>query len=95
MPIRDILALSISILGEIIGYIILIRCILSFLPIRNNVFVNAIYNLSEPILAPARKLINTIFKRQMMVDFSPILVFVLMDYVIIPFLVRFIYFIFK
>lgn len=95
MPIKEILALSISILGEIIGYIILIRCILSFLPIRGNAFVNAIYNLSEPILSPARKLINTLFRRQMMVDFSPIVVFILMDYFIIPFIIRFIYFIFK
>lgn len=43
----------------------------------------------EPIMSPIRRLISAAFGgRQLMLDFSPIVVFLLIEYVIIPLLSR-------
>ncbi len=96
MTFGNILIISVSILCEIFSYLILIRCFISFLPIsKGNIFTNAIYNLTEPLLAPARNLLNLVFRRHMMLDFSPIVAFMLIDYVLKPALISFIQFIFR
>ena len=53
-----------------------------------------IYSITEPILAPARGFLNKIFKGRLMVDFSPILVWIVMDYIIVPVVIKLVYYIF-
>ncbi len=77
---QNILCTSIVILGEIIEYIIMIRIILSIFNVSyDNPVMRFLYVLTEPIMAPVRGLIEKIFKRPMMIDFSPILVWVFID----------------
>ena len=90
----DIIVRAVLILSEVIEYLILIRIILQMFNLPYNRFVNFIYSVTEPILAPAREFLNKIFKTRLMVDFSPILVWVLLDYVIVPVIARIVYYIF-
>ena len=90
----NIIARAVLILSEVIEYLILIRIILQIFNVPYNKFVNFIYSVTEPILAPAREFLNRIFKTRLMVDFSPMLVWVLLDYVIVPVVIRLIYYIF-
>lgn len=66
---------------QIIEFLILIRVILSWLPLdRSNVIISAIYTLTEPILGPIR---NLLFKSPlggsgMMLDFSPLIAFIIL-----------------
>lgn len=65
---------SLEILINLIETLIVVRIIMSFLNIS---FYNAIgrlvYELTEPVLGPARKLISKIGVNTGMFDFSPIL----------------------
>jgi YggT family protein len=64
---------ALSILFNIIEVLILVRIILSFLRIGPyNPIGRIIYELTEPILAPARELIYKIGIDTGMFDFSPI-----------------------
>ena len=45
--------------------------------------------LSEPIVAPFRALLSALIRRPMMMDFSPLLALVAIDYVIVPALQQF------
>ena len=59
---------------EIIEILIVVRIIFSFLNIgRNNPLTNLVYELTEPVLGPARSLIDKLGVRTGMFDFSPIL----------------------
>ncbi|MBQ2897770.1 MAG: YggT family protein [Clostridia bacterium] len=91
---ENIIIRAVLILSEVVEYLILIRIILQIFRMPYNIFVNFIYSVTEPILGPARELLNKIFKRQLMMDFSPILVWCLLDYVIVPVVVRLIQYIF-
>ena len=90
----NIIAKAILILSEVIENLILIRIILQIFNVPYNKFVEFIYSVTEPILAPARELLNRIFKRRLMVDFSPMLVWVLLDYVIVPAVIKLVFYIF-
>lgn len=90
----NIIARAILILSEVIENLILIRIILQIFNVPYNKFVQFIYSVTEPILAPARELLNRIFKRRLMVDFSPMLVWVLLDYVIVPAVIKLVFYIF-
>ena len=90
---ENIIIRAVLILSEVIEYLILIRMILQIFNLPYNKFTNFIYSVTEPILAPAREFLNKIF-RNLMVDFSPMLVWVLLDYVIVPAVVGLIRYIF-
>lgn len=90
----NIIARAVLILSEVIDYLILIRIILQMFNLPYNVFVNFIYSVTEPILAPAREFLNKIFKTRLMVDFSPILVWLVLDYIIVPVIIKLVYYIF-
>ncbi len=77
MTIAQILITALSIFYQILSFAILIRCIISWLPIsRNNPFVRIIYSLTEPILAPIRRLIEkSPLGGGMMIDFSPVIAY--------------------
>lgn len=64
---------SIRILLNALETLIFIRIIFSFLNIgRSNVLTNLVYELTEPVLSPARALIEKTGIRTGMFDFSPI-----------------------
>lgn len=65
---------SIEILINLIEMLILIRIVLSFLNIHSdNIFTRIIYELTEPVLGPARELIASLRINTGMFDFSPLL----------------------
>ena len=62
---------------RIVEIIIIIRCVLSFIPgLRNNKIATFIYWLTDPVLTPARMLIGK-FKSSdaSFIDFSPIVTY--------------------
>lgn len=76
-----ILYKAFDVLVDVISFLIIIRIILSWLPFgRENSIINAIFNLTEPLLAPIRKIIEkSPIGRGMMIDFSPIILFLLLN----------------
>ena len=78
MTIASILVTALGIFYQVLAFAILIRCILSWLPIgRDNFFVRIVVALTEPILGPIRRLIGG----GMMIDFSPVIAYFLIDFV--------------
>lgn len=58
--------------------LLLIRAIISWMPIGHNRFTQVLYMLTEPMLAPIRRVIDSITGyRRIMIDFSPIIAFLL------------------
>lgn len=90
-----ILIMSIDYFAIFLRYLIFARIILSWLPVgRSGPIVSTIYNLSEPILFPIRSLIqkSPLGGPGMMLDFSPIIAFILIQVVrsiLISFLINF------
>lgn len=72
---------AINLVLRIIEYAILARVIISWLPIsRDNPLIRLLYQITEPILAPIRGIIQrSAFGRNMMLDFSPIVAFLLIS----------------
>ena len=68
---------------KIIEGALVIRVLLSWVPIpKNNVLVTLLYQVTEPILAPIRAIIEkSPIGRNMYVDFSPLIAFILLDLV--------------
>lgn len=65
---------SIIYLLDIIEILIVVRIIFSFLNIgKSNALTNLVYELTEPVLGPARSLIQKMGVKAGMFDFSPIL----------------------
>jgi len=65
-----------------IQYAIFARVIISWIPIpRDNKIIRLLYQVTEPILAPLRSIIQkSALGRNMMIDFSPILAFLLIGF---------------
>ncbi len=79
-----ILAQAIYMMSRIFYLLILIRCIISWLPInRNNSLVRLCYMLTEPVLAPIRRLFDRspIGGAGIGIDFSPVIAIILVDIV--------------
>lgn len=75
-----ILIRTVRILFSIINIAILIRCLLSWIPMsRDNAFSNILYLLTEPILGPIRHLFNKSPIGGSGIDFSPILAIILLS----------------
>lgn len=70
---------TLGILFTIIEFAILARVIISWLPVqRGNKLIALLYQVTEPILAPIRSLIErSSFGRNLMFDVSPIIAFLL------------------
>ena len=74
---------AVFILVEIIDLAILIRILLSFLPnLRNNKLSDIIYHITEPILYPCRMLLDRLGLGNGMIDFSPILAYFLLRFIL-------------
>lgn len=81
ISLKFLLVRTIQGMSRLFYILILIRCLLSWLPIdRRNKFVDLIYTLTEPVLAPIRRL----FDRSPLgggigLDFSPVIAILLVE----------------
>ncbi len=64
---------------NILNFAILVRCILSWLPMSNTAFHNVIAVITEPILAPIRNMLNKSPLENTGLDLSPLIAFVLLN----------------
>lgn len=79
---KQLLVDTISMLFSFINFILLIRIILSWLPIGRNIVTNILYSLTEPLLAPIRNLLNkSPISEGLMVDFSPIILVIVLSFI--------------
>lgn len=71
---------AVGVLFSVVEMAILIRVFLSWLPIpKEHRLIGLLYQVTEPILAPIRTLIQrSSFGQNMMFDFSPIIAFILL-----------------
>ncbi|MEA4892388.1 MAG: YggT family protein [Peptococcaceae bacterium] len=59
-------------------FLVLVRCILSWLPLRRgNVLIRFIYEMTEPVLYPFRKLMGGFVPG---IDFSPVLAVMVLEF---------------
>lgn len=80
-----IVKLALNYLLNFVILLIFVRCILSWIPGLYNKFVGFVYNLTDPLLLPVQKLIYKIMGgRSMQIDLSPIVVYLIIEYVIRP-----------
>ncbi|WP_077367314.1 YggT family protein [Anaerosalibacter sp. Marseille-P3206] len=69
-----VLFTALNILFNLIELFILVRIILSYIPINmNNFFGKFIYSMTEPILSPCRELLYKLGLDIGLIDFSPLL----------------------
>jgi len=75
-----VIAQAAAIVFSVIEIAILIRVFLSWMPVpKDNRLVGLLYQVTEPILAPIRSIIErSSFGQSMMFDFSPIIAFILL-----------------
>lgn len=77
-----VIKLALSIFIRIVNSLILVRVLLSFFPnLRYSKITDFIYQLTEPILAPCRSLLDIIGLNMGMMDFSPILAYMILRFV--------------
>lgn len=78
---------------RVIEFLIIARALLSWLPLGyDNPIIKIVHLLTEPILGPIRSLLQrSIFGRgNMMIDFSPIIAFLLLEalkYILVTFFI--------
>lgn len=79
----DKLKTVVEIFFKVLETLIFLRIIFSWLPIKKeNLLLQFLFMVTEPILAPIRNLIaRSSFGRNMMLDFSPILAYLLLGFV--------------
>lgn len=71
---------ALIILIRLIDSLILVRVLLSFFPtLMTSKIADFVYQLTEPVMAPCRALLDRLGLGNGMFDFSPILAFVLLD----------------
>ncbi|MBQ7039929.1 MAG: YggT family protein [Clostridia bacterium] len=74
------LSIAIGILSEIISWAIIIRALISWLPISQDSFIiRALDVITEPVVSPVRNLMGRLIKTPMMMDFSPVIAMILVD----------------
>ena len=87
-----ILATTVSYFFEFLNYMILIRVFLSWFNFNpKNKIVILIYQLTDPVLEPVRKLTSKLGLNVGMVDFSPIISLLFLYYIVKPLLLTLIY----
>jgi YggT family protein len=74
---------AISFIFSVMEFAILIRVFISWIPVpKENRLIGLLYQVTEPILAPIRSMIErSSFGKNMMFDFSPIVAFLLIGLV--------------
>lgn len=78
---RFLIYQSFELLIRLVDFVILIRVLLSWLPIdRDNPIVRLVYSLSEPLLQPIRNLLRkSPLGDGMMIDFSPVILILILQ----------------
>lgn len=72
--------ISLGLLLRIINSLILVRVLLSFFPtLHSSKITYFIYQMTEPILAPCRAILDKLGLGMGMIDFSPILAIIMLD----------------
>lgn len=75
---------AVSVFFQLINLLLLIRVILSLVRFNNdNRYIGLLYNLTEPILEPFRKLTRK-FSINQMVDWSPLIAMLCIQYIVQP-----------
>lgn len=73
---------AIDILVNLIEILIVVRIVFSFLNIgRRNVLTNLVYDITDPVLGPARNLIQKLGIKTGMFDFSPIIAVLVLRFI--------------
>lgn len=73
---------SVSSVVNLINFLVLIRIILSWVPMGQNTFSLIIYNLTEPLLQPIRKMVeDSPLGGGMMLDFSPMILVLILGFI--------------
>lgn len=77
---------TVSIFFEVLNWAIIIRVLLSWVRVDyRNPIIRFIYNFTEPILAPFRNIfMRSSIGQGMMVDFSPVIALLVIQYIIRP-----------
>lgn len=89
---KYVLATTVSYFFEFLNLMILVRVFLSWFNINpNNKLVILIYQLTEPILEPFRRLSGRIGLGGGMIDFSPLISLLFLYYVVKPLLMTLIF----
>jgi YggT family protein len=87
-----VLATTVSYFFEFLNYMILIRVFLSWFNVNpNNKIVMLIYQLTDPVLEPFKKLSSKLGLNAGMIDFSPIISLLFLYYIVKPLLLTLIY----
>jgi len=87
-----VLARTVSYFFEFLNYMILIRVFLSWFRINpENRIIMLIYQLTDPVLEPFRKLSDRLGLNVGMIDFSPIISLLFLYYIVKPLLLTLIY----
>lgn len=74
---------SLQILFQLIQFLIIIRILMSFMNINtDNPIGQIVFELTDPILLPAKALLNMVGLNRGMFDFSPILAILLMGWIL-------------
>jgi YggT family protein len=76
---NSILYQALGILFTVIEFAILARVLITWFPVpKENYLVRMLYQITEPILAPVRNIIQrSAMGKNMMFDFSPVIAFLL------------------
>ena len=90
----EVIVVALRIFCEVLSYVILARCIMSWLPLRqDNPIVKLVYGLTEPILGPIRRMLaKSPLGGGLPIDFSPIIAYFFIELgyrVVISVLMRF------
>lgn len=73
--------IALSILLRMIDSLILVRVLLSFFPtLQSSKISYFIYQMTEPIMAPCRAILDKLGLGMGMIDFSPILAFLILGF---------------
>lgn len=87
-----ILATTVSYFFEFLNYMILIRVFLSWFNFNpNNRLILLIYQLTDPLLEPFRRLTGKLGLNTGMIDFSPIISLLFLYYIVKPLVITLIY----
>lgn len=84
MEVSAILYSAIGVFTRVLNFLVFIRCIISWFPVRNtNALVQLLYALTEPILGPVRNIIqkSPLGGPGMMIDFSPIIALFFVEFI--------------
>lgn len=87
MPVNFAVLTALNYFFEVINWLIVIRVVLSLLRMENmdNPVLRFIISITEPILEPFRRLqFNSSIGRNMMIDFSPVLAMLVIQYILRP-----------